>query len=81
MAEIIPLFRVPPDWATLLEFAARHGVPVTRERLIRLNWANQPPEEWDGECEDQLPPWLRLGGCPWTDEPSAEILPFKKRRP
>jgi hypothetical protein len=39
---------------------ARHNIPFTRENYIDLNWNGEVPEEWDAECEMQIPRPLQL---------------------
>jgi hypothetical protein len=75
---IIPIRLIQPDWAGVLRMLVESGAPVTRENFIDMNWVGEPPEAWDGECEEQLPPWLREWVCWDADEPSADILPFAR---
>jgi hypothetical protein len=39
------------------------GWARTRKNYIRAMW-DQPPEGWDADCEEQLPPDLRLEIAP-----------------
>ena len=73
MGEVIPLFTVEPDWAPLVRLMERQGIPVTRENCIQMLWCGEPPEEWTGEHEDQLPPWLRGGDPPTPGRPRGYL--------
>ena len=37
----------------------RHGVPLTRDNYIALNWGPDLPKDWNGEHEYDIPPFLR----------------------
>jgi len=47
-----------------VEVMRRLGIPLTRESFIAFNWP-EPPEEWTGEHEAELPvelqDWARFG--------------------
>jgi hypothetical protein len=48
-----------------------HGIPVTRENYLRLQFLGNPPDEpLDGEIEAELPRFLQLDICRrrWREE-------------
>jgi hypothetical protein len=38
-----------------LEYMIKHGIPLTRERYINLNYLGHPPKPWTAEHEGELP--------------------------
>ena len=43
----------------ILRRMIRHGVPLTRDNYIALNWGPDLPKDWNGEHEHDIPPFLR----------------------
>jgi hypothetical protein len=43
----------------LVEHMRKHGMPITRENYIRLNYGAEPPREWTLEHELELPDELQ----------------------
>jgi hypothetical protein len=46
------------DQHPLVRTMKKHGIPVTRENFIGLNWLDQP-KEWTAEHEAELPEHLQ----------------------
>lgn len=43
----------------VLEHMVKHGVPLTRENYIAMNWGGAAPGEWTAEHEADLPEIFR----------------------
>jgi hypothetical protein len=48
-----------PGQRGIIEAMRLGGGPLTRERYIAAMWNDEPPEDWDAECEDDLPEFLQ----------------------
>jgi hypothetical protein len=46
---------MPKVESLVLRLMKRHGIPVTREHFIHINWMGSPPDPWTAEDEEQLP--------------------------
>jgi hypothetical protein len=42
-----------------LDYMIKKGIPLTRERWIKLNWLGDPPEPWCIEHEMEMPEFLQ----------------------
>jgi hypothetical protein len=47
----------------VLRFMMDHGIPITREGYISLNWMGETPDPWTHEDEDELPEFLQDEGA------------------
>jgi len=43
-----------------LKYMIDHGLPLTREQYISMNYIGHPPEPWTDEHERELPMSFRL---------------------
>lgn len=50
-------------WKSAEALLERSGLPRTRENLICMIWG-EVPETWDEDCEEQLPPDMRVYPAP-----------------
>jgi hypothetical protein len=50
--------KTPTGTDPLLDWMREHGVPITRDKFIALNWGNVP-DPWTPEDEDNLPEELQ----------------------
>ncbi len=48
-----------------LAYMINKGIPLTRERWIKLNWLGDPPQPWCTEHEMEVP-------APWRDPSKLE---------
>jgi len=48
-----------------LDYMIKKGIPLTRERWIKLNWLADPPQPWGVEHEMEVPE-------PWQDHTKVE---------
>jgi hypothetical protein len=48
-----------------LAYMFNKGIPLTRERWIKLNWLCDPPQPWGVEHEMEVP-------APWRDPSKVE---------
>ena len=64
-----------------LAYMIKKGIPLTRERWIKLHWLADPPQPWDVEHELEVPePWRDLSKVEAEEE--EELLPQQTpRRP
>ncbi len=51
--------------APTLAYMINKGIPLTRERWIKLNWLGDPPQPWCIEHEMEVP-------APWRDPSKLE---------
>ena len=56
---------MPTDYASYERVLKEIGWERTRENFILVLY-DQPPETWDEEAEEQLPPDLRMHPAPLT---------------
>jgi hypothetical protein len=42
-----------------LAYMINKGIPLTRERWIKLNWLGDPPQPWGVEHETEVPELLQ----------------------
>jgi hypothetical protein len=55
------------------QWMRKHGLELTRENYIAVNWGNTPPDPWDAESEAQLPDELQQ--WPQDEQDGAEPPP------
>jgi hypothetical protein len=64
-------FTLEEIWASIEAELVRQNRPRTRANFVSLFWAGGLPDTWDEECEDQLPPDLRLEEVPDVPIPTT----------
>lgn len=60
--EIDPRLLDEAKTSPTLRYMIEHGIPLTRETCIRMNWLGHPPDPWTAEDEGEVPaPWRDFG--------------------
>ncbi len=59
-SQIDPRLLEEAEHDPVLKYMLEHGIPLTREKYISLNYIGHPPEPWTEEDERQLPSIFQL---------------------
>jgi len=65
--KIDPRLLAEAEYSPTLAYMIKHGIPLTREKWISMNYMGQPPEPWTAEHEGEVPePWRDFGNV-WIE--------------